>query len=139
VVDMTVIVVTSFFVTTDLVSFSRALADPTRWRIIRLLAERPLCVCELADILAMPQSSVSSQVQIIRKPGLLEEEKRGKWIYYRILPKFRRLLRDLEAAFPPADPQVFLDDAARCEARLEKRESSCCPRPEKLLSRRAKS
>ena len=53
-----------------IVAFSRALADPTRWRIIRLVMEDALCVCELADILEMPQSSVSSHVQVIRKAGL---------------------------------------------------------------------
>jgi ArsR family transcriptional regulator len=122
------------FVTPDLVSFGKALADATRWRIVRLMADKPLCVCELADILGMPQSSVSSHVQIIRKAGLLEEEKCGKWVYYRLLPRLRKLLSALEAAFPPADPQVFRDDAESCRARLEERESSCCPRPTKLLS-----
>ncbi|RYD17419.1 MAG: ArsR family transcriptional regulator, partial [Verrucomicrobiaceae bacterium] len=67
--------VTIFFVMTDIVTFSRALADPTRWRIVRLVMDDALCVCELADILEMPQSSVSSHVQVIRKAGLLESEK----------------------------------------------------------------
>lgn len=65
--------------TKNLVTFSRALAEPTRWRIIRLVLVDALCVCELADILEMPQSSVSSHVQIIRKAGLLESEKCEKW------------------------------------------------------------
>jgi ArsR family transcriptional regulator, arsenate/arsenite/antimonite-responsive transcriptional repressor len=121
--------------TADLVSFSKSLADATRWRIVRLMAVQPLCVCELADILEMPQSSVSSHVQIIRRAGLLEEEKCGKWVYYRVLPKLRKLLRDLEAAFPPVDSQEPAADAERCRIRLEERENSCCPRPSKLLAR----
>ena len=49
------------------VAFNRALADPTRWRIVRLVSDHALCVCELADILDMPQSSVSSHVQVTDK------------------------------------------------------------------------
>ena len=65
-------------------AFFRALADETRWRIVRLVADRAMCVCELADILEMPQSSVSSHVQIIRKAEMLESETCGKWTYFRI-------------------------------------------------------
>ncbi len=137
--DATRSIVTNLLVTRDLVSFSKALADATRWRIVRLLAEQPLCVCELADILQMPQSSVSSHIQIVRKAGLLEGENCGKWIYYRVQPRFRKLLRDLESAFPPADPQVFRGDEERRDARLEERERSCCPRPTQFLSRLSKS
>jgi ArsR family transcriptional regulator len=52
-------------------SFFRALGDETRWRIVRLVMYRALCDCELADILGMPQSSVSSHVQIILKSWML--------------------------------------------------------------------
>ena len=38
------------------VMFARALADETRWRIVRLVMDQAFCVCELADILEMPQS-----------------------------------------------------------------------------------
>jgi ArsR family transcriptional regulator len=69
---------------TDLVTFTRTLGDVTRWRIIRLVKVEALCVCELADILEMPQSTVSSHVQILRKTGLLESEKCEKWTYFRI-------------------------------------------------------
>ena len=66
---MTAGFVTNFFVMTNPVAFFRALSDETRWRIVRLVMDRALCVCELADILGMPQSSVSSHVQVIRKAG----------------------------------------------------------------------
>ena len=86
---------------TDVVSFNRALADPTRWRIVSLVMEEAMCVCELADILEMPQSTLSSHVQIIRKAGLLESEKREKWTYFRIdrgvLPLVREIARHFEA------------------------------------------
>ncbi len=120
-------------VTENIVHFSRALADPTRWRIIRLVLVEALCVCELADVLGMPQSSVSSHVQVIRKAGLLESEKCEKWTYFRIEPKYRELIGTLEKFFE-SDAAVFKTDAARSLARLAIRESSCCPGPKSLKS-----
>ena len=85
-----------FFVMTNIVNFTRALSDPTRWRIVRLAMRDALCVCELEDILGMPQSSVSSHVQVIRKAGLLESEKCEKWTYFRIDAKYLKLLETME-------------------------------------------
>ena len=68
----------------DAILFAQSLADETRWRILLLLWDQPLCVCELADILKMPQSSVSSHVQVIRRASLLDCERREKWLYYRV-------------------------------------------------------
>jgi ArsR family transcriptional regulator len=122
-----------FPVTENIVTFSRALADPTRWRIVRLVLEDALCVCELADILEMPQSSVSSHVQVIRKAGLLESEKCEKWTYFRIEPKYRGLVGTLEKFFA-SDDAVLETDATRARARLAIRETSCCPGPKSLKS-----
>ncbi len=119
--------------TNNIVTFSRALADPTRWRIIRLVREDALCVCELADILEMPQSSVSSHVQVIRKAGLLESEKCEKWTYFRIGPNYRELVGILDKFFESEDA-VLKSDAARARARLAIRETSCCPGPKSLKS-----
>lgn len=121
-------------VMTNPVAFFRAAADETRWRIVRLVMARALCVCELADILGMPQSSVSSHVQIIRKAGLLESETCGKWTYFRIARAHLPLLKAVLKHFPE-DPE-FAVIAEKAEARLARRESSCCPGPVKLANPR---
>ena len=119
---------------TDAIAVFRALADETRWRIVRLVTDRALCVCELADILEMPQSSVSSHVQVIRRAGLLESETCGKWVYFRIeresLPFLRSLLKHLP------DSPSHAEDSQRAGARLALRESSCCPGPVTLAKPR---
>lgn len=120
----------------DVVTFSRALADPTRWRILRLVMDQPLCVCELADILEMPQSSVSSHVQVIRKAGLLESEKCEKWTYFQIHGDYRKLIRSLAKFFSESDAATSQTDAARLVARLARRETSCCPAPKTLSVRK---
>ncbi len=125
-----------FFVMENIVTFSRALADATRWRIVRLVMDQALCVCELADILEMPQSSVSSHVQVIRKAGLLESEKCEKWTYFRIDRRYRKLIASLEKFFAESDAAILATDAARSLQRLAQREDSCCPGPKSLTSRR---
>lgn len=120
--------------TSDPVQFFRAMADETRWRIVRLVMARALCVCELADILGMPQSSVSSHVQIIRKAGLLESETCGKWTYFRIARGQLAPLKAILRHFP--ETGQFAKDAQNAEARMARRESSCCPGPVKLARKR---
>jgi ArsR family transcriptional regulator len=128
--DVTVFIVTIITVTRNPVLYFRALADETRWRVVRLVMDRALCVCELADILGMPQSSVSSHVQVIRKAGLLESERRGKWTYFRIHPKQLPLVARIIEAFPGGIDHKA--DVKRAKARLADRSNSCCPGPLKL-------
>jgi ArsR family transcriptional regulator len=79
--------------------FFRALADPVRLRIIRLLLVRPLCVCELTFILKAEQSRISHHLRILRDAGLVEDERRGRWMIYRIAGAGPRALA---AALEPA-------------------------------------
>jgi ArsR family transcriptional regulator len=118
----------------SLVTFAHALADPTRWRIIQLVLDEALCVCELADILGMPQSSVSSHLQVVRKAGILASERCEKWVYYRVEPRFHRLLVELGTTFAASASvdRVLRSDAKKAQRRLTQREQSCCPRPKAL-------
>lgn len=118
---------------TNPVAFFRCLADKTRWRIVNLVMDRALCVCELAEILKMPQSSVSSHVQIIRKAGILESETCGKWTYFRIERSHLTLLKAILRQFPAAEERVT--DIEKAEALLAHRETNCCPGPIKLKQR----
>lgn len=129
-VYMTKYLVTMIAVMSSITTFCRALSDETRWRIVRLVMTRAMCVCELADILGMPQSSVSSHVQIIRKAGLLESETCGKWTYFRIDAGHLPLLRSMLRRFP--DGGHHPADLAAASDRLARRASSCCPGPAKL-------
>jgi ArsR family transcriptional regulator len=123
------------------VLFAQSLADETRWRVLLLLWEQPLCVCELADILAMPQSSVSSHVQVIRRAGLLESERREKWVYYRVARAFLPLLTTLRKHFDlfPAALALLARDEKRMQKRLAERARSCCPLPKALAFKTPKS
>jgi ArsR family transcriptional regulator len=93
--------------------------------------DEALCVCELADILRMPQSSVSSHVQVLRNAGLLASERCEKWIYYRLERRYRSLFATLGKFFALSadDDSTLKPDAMRARIRLAQREQSCWPGP----------
>jgi ArsR family transcriptional regulator len=82
----------------DAVKTFKALADPTRLRIMLLLQVRELCVCELTHILGMEQSRVSHHMRILREAGLTEDLRQGRWMIYRIPAGSRPFVDDLFAA-----------------------------------------
>lgn len=80
----------------DLAGVFRALGDENRLRIFSLLAGSELCVCELEDRLALPQSLVSNHLAVLRRSGLVEarrDEEDARWIFYRANPAAVALLR----------------------------------------------
>lgn len=62
----------------------KALADPTRVRIVNLLAQspEPACVCELTPAVGVSQPTVSHHLKKLVQAGLLQREQRGVWAYY---------------------------------------------------------
>jgi ArsR family transcriptional regulator len=67
----------------------KALADPTRLRLISLVAaheDAEACVCELTDPVGLSQPTVSHHLKILVDAGILIREQRGKWAYYRLVP-----------------------------------------------------
>ncbi len=62
----------------------KAVADPCRFRILKLLKEGELCVCEIMVALERRQSSTSHHLSVLREGGLVRERKDGKWSYYRL-------------------------------------------------------
>ena len=73
----------------------RALANEIRLRILNLLIERPLCVCEIVSILGMPYSRLSNHLSILKKVSLAEERKVGWWVQYSLRPVEARTARAL--------------------------------------------
>ena len=69
----------------ELLAIFKGLSDPVRLRIFYLLIARPeLCVCHLTDALQLPQSTVSRHLNILKQAGVVQSERRGQWVYYRL-------------------------------------------------------
>ena len=78
----------------DLVAIFKALSDETRLRIIKLLEEGELCVCDITAALNMAQPKVSFHLSTLKDAGLLKDRKQAKWTHYSLNEKdlFRRML-----------------------------------------------
>lgn len=62
----------------------KGLADPTRLRIVGLLLDRELCVCDLMAVLRLPQSTVSRHMIRLKSAGLVSDRRDGKWVHYHL-------------------------------------------------------
>ena len=79
---------------TTLADRLRAVADPTRLRILELLVQQPaaLCVCEITDQFTLHQPTISHHLRLLREAGLIAGEKRGTWSYYWATDAGKRVL-----------------------------------------------
>ena len=65
----------------------KSLSDSNRLRILKMLQVKPLCVCEITDVLQLATSTVSKHLSILKETGFIIEEKDGKWVNYLINPR----------------------------------------------------
>ena len=84
----------------------KALADPTRLRIVGLLRSGEICVCHIYDSLKISQPKASRHLAYLRRAGVVQAEKRGLWVYY-----------TLATELPPA-VRALLDAAVHCTTHL---------------------
>ena len=60
----------------------KALSDPNRVRVLKLLQAKELCVCEIQSVLGLAQSTVSKHLKILEDAGLVDRRRQGTWIIY---------------------------------------------------------
>ena len=101
----------------------KALADPLRLRMLSAIAADPRgesCVCDLAELAHVSQPTVSHHLKVLRETGMLTAERRGTWVWYRIMPARRPAVTALLDAFAPLAAQTSAaaedDGQSRAEA-----------------------
>jgi len=111
----------------EVVAIARALADPTRVRIVAALRNGELCVCELVDALGISQSSLSSHLQICRQSGVVTARKESRWIYYSLSIRYGSLIERIfsELQTVGRDEQLR-SDTMRLKKRLRMRQGGRC-------------
>ena len=62
----------------------KALSDPNRVKVVKMLQQRELCVCEIKAALGLAQSTVSKHLSVLEAAGLISSRKEGLWVYYRL-------------------------------------------------------
>jgi ArsR family transcriptional regulator len=68
----------------------KALSDPVRLRLLSVVASHTggeACVCDLSAGIDLTQPTISHHLKVLRRAGLLESERRGSWVYYRVIPQ----------------------------------------------------
>ena len=78
----------------ELTVIFKALSDGTRLRIVKLLEQGELCVCDITAALDMVQPKVSFHLSTLKEAGLIKDRKQGKWIHYSLneTDMFKRML-----------------------------------------------
>lgn len=83
----------------------KALADPARLRLLSLIAAQPeaeACVCHLIEPVGLSQPTTTHHLQVLHGAGLLDREKRGAWVHYRLVPA---RLEEVRAALATRAPR----------------------------------
>ncbi|MFJ9554058.1 ArsR/SmtB family transcription factor [Nocardiopsis sp. NPDC101807] len=73
----------------ELARVFKALGDPVRLRLLSMIASRDggeVCVCDLTPAFDLAQPTISHHLKLLREAGLIAAERRGTWVYYRLLP-----------------------------------------------------
>src|SRR5208282_6865620 len=63
----------------------RALANPTRLRLLNLIADREICVCYFVEILGISQPKISRHLAYLRRAGIVAARRQGRWMHYRLV------------------------------------------------------
>jgi len=92
----------------EMTKIFKALSDTNRIRILKMLEIRPLCVCEITEVLSLAASTVSKHLSILRDAGFIIDKKDGKWVNYYLNDKkdnhfVNQLLPLIKSSLPNAD------------------------------------
>jgi ArsR family transcriptional regulator len=109
----------------------KALADPTRLRIVGLLQHGEVCVCHLQETLGISQPKASRHLAYLRRAGVVTAEKRGLWVYYRLAQPASPVTATLLEAVTRC--AWHLPTGRRDAARLASKTGCCLPGPKPLL------
>jgi len=86
----------------------KALGDPVRLRLLSMIASAgggEVCVCDLTGSFALTGPTISHHLKVLREAGLVDSDRRGTWVYYRLVPGALTLmggLLELDRAVPVA-------------------------------------
>lgn len=80
----------------DLAPLFKALGDPVRLRLMSLISSTSeSCVCDLTEAFDVSGPTISHHLRVLREAGLVDHDRRGTWVYYRVRPEALRLMGDL--------------------------------------------
>jgi ArsR family transcriptional regulator, arsenate/arsenite/antimonite-responsive transcriptional repressor len=102
-------------------SLFKTLSDPTRLRLLNLLAAGETCVCELTDTLRVVQPKVSRHLAQLKRAGLVEARREGKWMHYRWARQGDLLVRHVLGGL-----REWMENNDRMNGERRRRRKVCC-------------
>lgn len=105
----------------SLEKFFRALADPTRLRLLNLMSEQEVCVCYFTEVLGAPQPKISRHLAYLRQAGIVAARREGKWMHYRLIAP-----ADAHAAAILKSVMAALRSDQRMQRDSERLTRACC-------------
>jgi len=105
----------------DLEMLFRALADRTRLRLLNLMGSDEVCVCYFVEILRTPQPKISRHLAYLRRAGVVDVRRQGKWMHYRIIEP-----ADSQAAQVLKDVRSWLSNNPAMQRDRSRLVSVCC-------------
>lgn len=113
---------------TDLDALFKGFADPTRLRVLNLLVAGELCVCDIVEILELPQPAVSRHLAYLRRMGLVDATREWKFAHYRLAEPRNAVHRNLMNCVRSCFAGVTLLDGERARAvqRVAERRATPC-------------
>ena len=90
----------------ELARVFKAMGDPVRLRLLSLIASHDggeACVCDLSEVFELTGPTISHHLKVLREAGVIEGDRRGTWIYYRVRPE---TLRAVSSVLVPADAEA---------------------------------
>lgn len=111
---------------TAAVDMLKALGHPARLRIVALLRDGPLSVCQIAAVVGAVPSTVSGHLLDLRRAGLVAEQRHGKWVYYHLdaEPPAKRAVKALLSELASI-PQVSEDQSMAAVLRGQSTPAAC--------------
>ncbi|MDF1764119.1 MAG: metalloregulator ArsR/SmtB family transcription factor [Oleibacter sp.] len=104
-------------------SFYKCLAEETRLKCLLLISQKQsLCVCDLVNALELSQPKISRHLSELRKCELVQDERRGKWVYYSLHPNLPTWARHVLTLTATSEPDFFAQE----QSRIEQDDRSCC-------------
>jgi len=103
----------------NLLKIFKALSDETRLRILKLLENGELCVCDIVAAFNMVQPKISFHLGVLKEAGLIKDRKQGKWIHYRIDDSDIFIRFMIISVLEKIDEKEIFDDKRRLESFLK--------------------
>ncbi|MDS1030386.1 metalloregulator ArsR/SmtB family transcription factor [Bacillota bacterium LX-D] len=108
-----------------LLNILKALSDETRLRIINLLYEKELCVCDIMETLQITQTKASRHLSYLKNSGLVSDRKHAQWVYYSIIHDTQNKFLDSLVFDNLRNLEQFKNDLANLKEWLRRKNIPC--------------